>query len=277
MTAITRIECEFLGTGTSYGVPSVGCDCPVCSSSDPRNKRMRSSVYLRIGIGNREVAIVVDTTPDFRSQALRAGIRKVDAVIFTHDHADHTHGIDDLRAFYWLNGRVDLPIFGYSECIASIQRRFRYIFDREHDYAGVVRLAPTIFEYPAFDVLGVRVVPIPLVHGAMRVAGVRIGDFAYLTDTNLIPPPSMELLRGVRLLVIDALRRTPHQTHLSLPEALRMSSTLGVEQAYFTHINHDLEHAAVSATLPPWAHLGYDTLRVGICDNVVQLLGDRIS
>lgn len=273
-----RIECELLGTGTSYGVPTIGCGCKVCLSTNAKNKRLRSSVVLRVTPDDgQQRTLLVDASPDLRMQVLRAGVTQLDAVLLTHAHADHCHGLDDLRAFYWKNGRKPLPLYGYPECLAAVRRRFEYIFDLEYEYKGVLRVDPHVFDYAPFTVAGVSVTPIPLVHGNMRVAAFRIGDFAYITDTNLVPPPSIEMLRGVRLLVIDALRRTPHPTHLSLPESLAICEKIGVERAWFTHINHDMDHEEVNATLPPFARLGYDTLCVSIDDGVVGDVRDRLA
>ncbi|NUQ55686.1 MAG: MBL fold metallo-hydrolase [Dehalococcoidia bacterium] len=273
-----RIECELLGTGTSYGVPTIGCHCRVCVSTDPRNKRMRSSVLLTVtpddGVARR---ILVDVTPDIRTQALRANVHHLDGVILTHAHADHCHGLDDLRAFYWRNKRQPIPLYAYPECMAAVQRRFDYIFDLEYSYKGVVRFAPEIFETSPFNINGIQIVPVPLVHGPMRVAAVRVGDFAYITDTNHVPPSSIQMLRGVRLVVLDALRRTPHPTHLSLPESLAICEELGVKRVFFTHINHDMDHDEVSKDLPGYAALGYDTLRIAIDHNTITILGDRLG
>ncbi len=269
-----QIECDFLGTGTSYGVPAIGCGCPVCTSSNSKNKRLRSSVYLRVTPEGQEARFfLIDVTPDFRTQALRAKIAKLDAVLFTHEHADHTQGIDDLRALYWLRNRKDIPIYAYPECMAALHKRFAYMFDHEHEYKGAAKLQGETFEYQPFEASGIPVHPIPLVHGPMRVAAFRIGDFAYLTDTNYIPDASIEALRGVKLLVIDALRRTPHPTHMSLPEALRYAERIGPEKVFFTHINHDMEHEEIEASLSDGAHLAYDQLRVRLTfDKKVEIL-----
>jgi len=280
-----RVEFEFLGTGTSYGVPSIGCHCAVCTSDDPRNRRLRSSVLVRVTkkpgsptADGQTKSFLVDCTPDFRFQALRADFCSVDAVLFTHEHADHTQGIDDLRAIYWHNGRKDIPIYAYPECMDALRRRFGYMFDKEDEYKGAAKLEEHIFEHDAFKAEGIEILPVPLVHGGMRVAAFRIGELAYTTDTNRIPAASIEALRGVRLLVIDALRRAPHPTHLSLPEALDICEELGVERACFTHINHDLDHAEVSRELPDWAELGYDTLRYSVeRGGEVVRLGDRLD
>jgi len=259
-----RVEMEFLGSGTSSGIPTIGCDCWVCNSSNPRNKRLRSSVLFRLGVGDDERRLLVDVTPDIRIQALRAGLSSVHGVLITHTHADHCHGLDDLRGLYWGGGRVPIPLWAYPEALAQLRRTFAYIFDADYDYKGIVKLEPQVFEHQLFEAAGVTVQPIPVVHGNMRVAGFRIGECAYITDTNEVPDTSIELLKGVRLLILDALRRAPHPTHLSLPRALETAEKIGVERVFFTHINHDLEHESINNELPDWARLGYDRLKVAI-------------
>lgn len=272
-----HIEVEFLGTGTSYGVPAIGCPCAVCTSSDKRNTRLRSSVVVRVHPrAADERVFLIDATPDLRYQALRAGFSRIDALLLTHEHADHTQGLDDTRAFYWHADRKDIPLFCYPETLSALRPRFRYMFDAENSYRGAARFDVQTFEDQPFKAAGVEIVPVPLVHGAMRVAAFRIGDFAYITDTNHIPEPSLRKLAGVKLLVMDALRRTPHPTHMSLPESLAICEKLGVERAFFTHINHDLDHAEISRELPEWAALGYDTLRIELRDGRVRVVGDRL-
>jgi phosphoribosyl 1,2-cyclic phosphate phosphodiesterase len=259
-----RIEMEFLGSGTSSGIPTIGCDCWVCHSDNPRNKRLRSSVLFRVGSPDAEKRLLVDVTPDLRIQALRAGFSHVHGVLVTHTHADHVHGLDDLRGLYWGGGRKPIELWAYPEAMVALKRTFGYIFDTEYDYKGVARLNPRVFEHEPFEIDGIHVQPVPVVHGGMRVAGFRIGDAAYITDTNDVPESSIEMLKGTRLLILDALRRTPHPTHMSLGKALHTAERIGVERVYFTHINHDLEHESINTELPPWARLGYDTLRVAI-------------
>lgn len=269
-----KIQCEFLGTGTSTGVPFIGCDCAVCQSPDPRNNRLRSSVLLRITPKDgRTRVFLIDVTPDFRQQALRAGIRHLDAILMTHEHADHTQGMDDLRACYWQrrdmvragllpkSGGEDLPLYAFPETLTALKQRYDYLFDREYEYKGVARFSEHVFEDAPFIADGIPVSPISLVHGNMRVAAFRIGDFAYITDTNRVPETSMAKLRGVKVLVIDALRKTPHPTHMNLPESIRIARTLGVDRAYFTHITHDMDHATVDAELPANLRLAYDGLK----------------
>jgi phosphoribosyl 1,2-cyclic phosphate phosphodiesterase len=259
-----RIEMEFLGSGTSTGIPTIGCDCWVCASRNPRNKRLRSSVLFHIGSGDEERRLLVDVTPDLRIQALRAGLSSIHGVLITHTHADHCHGLDDLRGLYWGGGREPLELWAYPESLASLKQTFGYIFDADYDYKGIVKLNPHTFEHEPFEVAGVSVQPIPVIHGNMRVAGFRIGECAYITDTNEVPDTSIAKLKGVRLLILDALRRAPHPTHMSLPKALATAEKIGCERVFFTHINHDLEHESINKELPDWARLGYDRLKVAI-------------
>lgn len=255
-----RVEIEILGSGTSAGVPMIGCDCWVCRSENPRNKRLRASVVFRVD-GR---VFLVDVTPDFRLQALRSGFSQVDAVLVTHSHADHVHGLDDLRAIYWGGGRKPIDLYGFPETVASIRATFGYIFDEDYEYKGIAKIDTHTFEHEPFTVAGIKVTPIPVVHGNMRVAGFRIGDAAYITDTNLVPESSIELLKGVKLLVLDALRRTPHPTHMSLPQALEVARAAAVSRVFFTHINHDIEHESINKTMPEFARLGYDMLRASV-------------
>lgn len=259
-----RVEIEILGSGTSSGIPTIGCDCWVCRSPNPRNKRLRSSVLFRVSDQGRETRLLVDVTPDVRIQALRAGLTSVQGVLITHTHADHCHGLDDMRGLYWGGGRRPIPLWAYPESLQSLRRTFAYIFDEEYDYKGIARFERNTFEHDPFVVAGIRVSPIPVVHGNMRVAGFRVGDAAYITDCNAVPDSSIAKLRGVKLLVLDALRRAPHPTHMSLPGALEVARKIGVERVFFTHINHDLEHETISRELPPWAALGYDMLRAAV-------------
>lgn len=259
-----RVEIEILGSGTSTGIPTVGCDCWVCRSPNPRNKRLRSSVVFRASNAGEETRLLVDVTPDIRLQSLRSGLTSVHAVLMTHTHADHCHGLDDMRGLYWGGGRKPIDLWAYPESVVSLKRTFAYIFDEDYDYKGIVRFTTHEFEYEPFVAAGIHVVPIPVVHGNMRVAGFRVGDAAYITDCNEVPQTSIEKLKGVKLLVLDALRKAPHPTHMSLPAALEVARKAGVERVFFTHINHDMEHETINRELPPWAKLGYDTLRVAV-------------
>jgi phosphoribosyl 1,2-cyclic phosphate phosphodiesterase len=260
-----------LGSGTSHGVPSIGCDCAVCRSSDPRDKRTRPSILIEFaGPGDPGGAaeppfaaavrsILVDTSTDLRAQALAQNVRRVDAILFTHNHADHVFGIDDVRAF---NQRQRAPIacYGDADTLASLRRTFAYIFTPPKQIGGGL---PKLSLFPLagpFTLGGAEIVPVRVFHGTLPVLGFRVGTFAYLTDCNHIPDESWPLLAGVRTIIIDALRHRPHSTHFSVSEAVDVVSRMGVERAYFTHICHDLPHAETNAHLPPGVELAYDGL-----------------
>ena len=252
-----------LGSGTSHGVPFIGCRCAVCLSPDPRDQRTRPSILMDIGPRDGDSAvrtavryILVDTSTDLRQQALTRGIERVDAILFTHSHADHICGLDDIRRFNEMQ-RATMPCFGSVQTLADLRRIFSYIFMPVQQGGGV----PKIELFPlggTFSLGGVEIVPVPLMHGRLPVLGFRVGAFAYLTDCNFIPDESWRLLEGVRTVILDALRHRPHSTHFSVSEAVDVVSRLGAERAYFTHISHDLGHAETCARLPPGMELAYD-------------------
>jgi phosphoribosyl 1,2-cyclic phosphate phosphodiesterase len=248
----------FLGTGTSTGVPMVGCACAVCQSPNPRNHRYRCAVLIRLPAGN----LLIDTPPELRLQLLREKVPVVHAVAFTHYHADHLFGLDDVRPFpRQLGGPV--PIYCTAEVERKIREAFSYAFRVEAEQLPVGYVPKLEFrritEAP-FDVLGERVVPIPLIHAHFNVFGFRIGDVAYCTDVNRIPDESWPLLQDLRVLVLDALRPRPHPGHFGLEEALDVISRLRPGRAYLTHMSHELEHEATNRTLPPGVELAYDGL-----------------
>ena len=246
----------FLGTGTSHGVPMIGCACPVCRSSDPRDRRLRPSIYLDVFDGP---AILVDTATDLRQQALTHDLTRVDALLFTHSHADHVMGLDEVRRFNVLMG-TPLPVFADAATAAELRRVFAYAFaPAQAKGGGVPQLALTEIDGP-FDVGGVEVVPVPLLHGAQPILGFRFGRFAYLTDCSSIPEPSFALLRDLDVLVVDALRHRQHPTHFTVAEATAAARRIGAPQSYFTHICHDLPHAETSANLPEGMALAHDGL-----------------
>jgi phosphoribosyl 1,2-cyclic phosphate phosphodiesterase len=249
----------FLGTGTSTGVPMIGCDCATCTSDNPKNKRTRCSVVLGLPEGN----LLIDTTPDLRSQMLREGIGIVHSLLFTHDHADHILGLDDVRAFnYFLGG--PLPTYCEDFVEDRLRRSFDYAFDPEapHHGGGVPQIEFRRIATEPFSVLGERIIPIRLGHGRFRVLGFRIGNVAYCTDTNLIPEVSLPLLDGLDVLVLDALRPRPHSTHFGLDQAIAAARHLRPKRTLFTHMSHELEHQATNATLPEGLELAYDGLRL---------------
>jgi len=246
----------FLGTGTSSGVPTLGCRCPVCTSSDPRDKRSRPSLWL--DYSGR--SIVIDTTPDFRSQALRAGIEHLDAVVFTHAHADHVLGLDDVRGFYFRQ-REPIPIYADAETMRRIQHIFSYIFNGKYPYGGIARLDPHFIEGP-FELWGQQWNPVPVLHGQMTGLGFRFGKVAYVTDFSVIPEASLVLLKDLDVLILDALRHRPHPTHSNLEQSLALVEQLQPRKAYFTHIAHELGHEETNATFPPHVRLAFDGLKL---------------
>ena len=251
------MKITFLGTGTSSGVPMIGCACPVCRSLDYRDQRLRVAVHL--AVAGR--SILVDTGPDFRQQMLRANIAQLDAVLFTHEHKDHTAGLDDVRAFNFRQ-QQEIPVFAEPRVLEQLKREFAYIF-AEHKYPGVpqVRLHPIEDDQQPFEVLGVAVQPLRAMHHRLPVLGFRVGGFAYLTDANLLPPSTLEQLRGADTIVLNALRHEPHLSHFTLSQAVEILEELRPRRAYLTHISHQLgRHREVEATLPPWIRLAYDGL-----------------
>jgi len=248
-----------LGSGTSMGVPVLGCSCEVCTSSDPRDKRTRVAVVIDGGDGRR---ILIDTPPELRLQLLSADVGTVDAVLFTHDHADHVHGIDDLRAISQRNG--ELPLYGPQDTLDRIVRRFDYIFDPavvtpEGTYKPDLSTWPLNAGEPV-QITGIDVLPIEFSHGVMKVFGYRFGPFAYLTDVKSVPDDALALLSGVRVLVINALFDRPHPTHLSIPEAVAFAEKVGAEQTYLTHLTHRYRHRDLSERLPEGVEPAYDGL-----------------
>jgi phosphoribosyl 1,2-cyclic phosphate phosphodiesterase len=250
-----------LGSGTSVGVPTIGCRCAVCTSDDPRDKRLRCSIL----IGHGRHSIVVDTTPDFRQQMLRAGITSLDAVLMTHAHADHIMGLDDLRPFNYRR-REPIPILGSPETLASIRRSFPYIFDGREKESSVPKLDLRDLTGDPFELCGLRITPVPLEHGSMTVYGFRIGNAAYLTDHSGIPEESLAKLEGLDVLFLDALRYKPHPTHSTIEQSLASVARLAPRRAFFTHICHDLSHARAEAKLPPQVRLAYDGLELEVED-----------
>jgi len=272
-----------LGSGTSQGVPAIGCDCAVCHSSDPRDHRTRPSILMEVrsvpqeppadrsGGGPAETpavpaafseavrSILVDTSTDLRMQALRHGIRRVDAILFTHSHADHVFGLDDVRSYNQIQKRA-IPCYADAETVASLRRTFAYVFEPPRQQGGGIPQLSLFRIAGPWMLGGVEIVPVPLFHGRLPVLGFRIGSFAYLTDCNRIPEESWPLLQGVRTVIIDALRHRPHSTHFSVGEATDVVARLGAERAYFTHICHDLPHAETCAQLPAGVELAYDGL-----------------
>ncbi|MBI3933382.1 MAG: MBL fold metallo-hydrolase [Acidobacteria bacterium] len=251
-----RVELTVLGSGTSMGVPTIGCRCRVCLSNDPRDNRTRPSVLLRYN-GR---SVVIDTGPDFRFQAIRAGLDRLDAVLYTHGHADHILGLDDTRPFT-LDGGKSIPIYGNEPALRGIHRVFQYVFDGNYPYGGVPSIQDHLITGP-LDLFGLTFVPVPVLHGRLEVLGFRFGPVAYLTDYNIIPETSAELLRGVEILFLDALRHEAHPTHMTVAEAVQQVERLKPKQAYFTHIAHDLAHEETNTDLPEHVRLSYDGMQL---------------
>jgi phosphoribosyl 1,2-cyclic phosphate phosphodiesterase len=248
-----------LGSGTSVGVPTVGCHCDVCTSTDPRDKRLRPSVLVSYEGRN----VLIDTTPDFRYQALRIGLQRLDAVIFTHSHADHIMGLDDVRPFNFRQ-KERIPIYASAETMASIKRCFHYIFDGARKESNVPQLDARLIDGSPFDVFGLEFIPVPILHGSQTILGFRFGAAAYLTDHSDIPASSLELLRGLDVLFLDALRYKPHPTHSTVDRSTATAEELAPRRAFFTHICHDLRHQRAESLLPPHVRLAYDGLELTV-------------
>lgn len=255
-----------LGTGTSHGVPMIGCDCAVCRSTDPRDRRSRVSIWIELPRDHAASPtadsvryVLVDTSTDLRAQALANDVKRVDAILFTHSHADHVMGLDDVRRYNALQ-RGPIACFGDARTLADLRKTFNYVFNPSAVPGGGIPQL-TLFDIGGpFSLGGVEVVPVPLLHGKRPVLGFRIGGFAYLTDCSAIPDASWPLLASVETLVIDALRDRPHPTHFSVGEALQAIERIAPRRAYLTHICHDLPHAATCARLPAGVELAYDGL-----------------
>jgi phosphoribosyl 1,2-cyclic phosphate phosphodiesterase len=237
----------------------IGCRCATCTSSDPRDQRLRPSILVELANGS---ALVVDTAPDFRTQALRFGVLRVDAVLFTHPHADHLLGLDEIRRFNTLQGCA-IPCYGNPDTIGEVRRVFAYAFEPRQEGGGVPQLELRPVTGP-FTAAGTTVTPVPVTHGRLPIHGYRIGAFAYLTDCSAIPDESWPLLDGVRTLVVGALRHRAHPTHFTVAQALDVVARVRPERALLTHIAHDLGHAETSRHLPPGVELAYDGLVVAI-------------
>lgn len=254
----------FLGTGTSFGIPQIGCPCAVCHSTDPRDRRTRCGVVIETDNGTR---LLIDTPPELRLQLVAAGVTHVDAVLFTHEHADHLHGIDDLRAFTLRSGR-SLPLYGSQHTLDIIRARFPYIVNTVVDLPTDTskpegHLMPIAAGVP-LSIGGANVMPIAIPHGHTPVLGFRIGDVGYITDAKSLPQVAREALTGVRVLVLNALLRKPHSTHLSIDEAVRVAQDIGAERTFFTHLTHNNFHADLAAELPAGITPAYDGLVVNI-------------
>ncbi len=251
------MKITFLGTGTSQGVPVIGCPCDVCRSLDYRDKRLRSSIHLSVN----DASYVIDTGPDFRQQMLREDIKHLDAVIFTHGHKDHTAGLDDVRAYNFMQ-RMDMPVYGDLKLLEQLKIEFHYAFEA-NKYPGTPQLQLMEIGTLPFTIGRTQFIPLPVHHLNMAVLGFRINDFSYITDANFIPEETRKLLAGTKVLVLNALQREKHISHFNLEEAVEMARLIGAKQTYFTHISHKLGlHKSVEKELPASMALAYDGLSI---------------
>ncbi len=251
------MKVTFLGTGTSQGVPIIACDCEVCKSDDPRDKRLRSSVLVETEHTN----IVIDTGPDFRQQMLREKVQKVDAILFTHGHKDHTAGFDDIRGFNWKT-KTEMDVFANEEVEVVLKRDFYYAF-AENKYPGVPNLDLHVIHNDKFMIRDLEVQPIEVLHYKLPVFGYRIGDFSYITDANYISEEEKNKLRGSKVLVLNALRKTDHISHFTLDQAVTLAQEIDADQTYIIHMSHQMGfHEEVDAELPIGINLAYDELQV---------------
>lgn len=251
------MKITFLGTGTSQGIPIIGSNHPVCLSKDPKDKRLRVSVLVEWD----DFVYVVDCGPDFRQQMLNARVTKIDGILFTHEHADHTAGLDDIRPFFFRQGDID--IFAHKRVLNELARRFDYIFATENKYPGAPGVTANPITNMPFVIGNLTVTPINGMHHKLQVFGFRFGDFAYLTDMKTLDDREIEKLKGVKVLVVNALRIDPHISHFNLQEALDFIAKVNPEKAYLTHISHLLGfHEAVQASLPDHINLAYDNLQI---------------
>jgi phosphoribosyl 1,2-cyclic phosphate phosphodiesterase len=249
----------FLGTGTSQGVPVIGCTCEVCTSVDFRDKRLRSSIYIQ----SNNLSVIIDTGPDFRQQVLRENIQHLDAVLFTHAHRDHTAGLDDVRAFNFKQN-IHMPVYGSKATLDQLQQDFAYIFGPDN-YPGLPRIELRPVGTEPFTIANTDFIPLPVLHYKLPVLGFRTGNFAYITDANHIPGETMDRLKGLQVLVLNALQREPHISHFNLEEAVAVAQQIGARKTFFTHVSHKLGlHRTVEKELPPNMELAWDGLHINL-------------
>lgn len=240
------------------GVPTIGCDCRVCRSSDPHDRRTRPSILLKYN----DRVVLVDTSPDFREQAIREQIMQLDAVVYTHAHADHILGLDDLRPLSFHRSAGKIPLYANERTAKVIRSVFRYIFDSDYKYGGLAQVELNEIDHAAFELFGATFVPVPILHGDAEIFGFRIGSAAYLTDFSTVPESSYAMLQDLDILFLDALRHRPHPTHSTIENSLRIVDQLKPRRAFFTHICHDLPHQETNASFPPNVRLAYDGLKL---------------
>jgi phosphoribosyl 1,2-cyclic phosphate phosphodiesterase len=253
------LDITILGSGTSTGVPLIGCDCEVCTSNNPKNKRLRTSIK----ISSSTTTVVIDTTPDFRYQMLRTNTTQIDAVVFTHPHRDHYAGLDDIRPFNYFSQK-SMAIYANELTQVAIKRDFYYAFEKDKD-AGLPEMILHTIDKDPFTIGDIPFIPIQVMHREMPVLGFRMGDFTYITDANFIPEMEMEKIRGSKVLILNALRKQTHPTHYNLEQALKVLATLDIPTVYFTHCSHQIGlHDEVEASLPKGIHLAYDGLQFSV-------------
>jgi phosphoribosyl 1,2-cyclic phosphate phosphodiesterase len=253
------VEVTFLGTGTSQGVPVIACHCDVCESKDHKDNRLRSSVLVKSG----GTTIVIDTGPDFKQQMLNAKQDNLDAVLFTHEHKDHVAGLDDVRAYNWVQ-KNSMEVYSIDRVASALRSEFHYVFSGD-DYPGIPRINLNLIENKPFSINGLEIIPIEVFHYKMPVLGFRIGDFTYITDAKTIAEEEKEKIKGSKVIVLNALRRHEHISHFTLDQAIEMMKELNPEMGYFTHISHYLgKHEDVSQELPENIHLAYDGLKITV-------------
>jgi phosphoribosyl 1,2-cyclic phosphate phosphodiesterase len=245
-----------LGSGTSMGVPTIGCSCRVCHSSDPHDRRTRPSVMIEFA----ERCVLIDTTPDFREQAIRENITRLDAILYTHAHADHILGLDDVRPLSFRSPEK-VPLYAFDGTAEALENMFRYIFDANYKYGGIARVEMKRISGPV-ELFGASFEPIKVIHGDAPIHGFRFGAAAYLTDFSEIPPESMERLRDLDILFLDALRHRPHPTHSTVANSLALVEELKPKRAFFTHISHDLPHEETNRSFPEHVRLAHDGLKL---------------
>lgn len=250
----------FLGTGTSQGVPVIACGCEVCTSTDSRDKRLRSSVLVE----SDATTVVIDSGPDFRYQMLRANVQKLDGLVYTHEHKDHVAGMDDIRAFNFKQ-QAPMNIYADTRVQATLIREFPYVFDEQHKYPGIPQVDIHTISAEPFNVGDIRLIPIEVMHYRLPILGFRINDFTYITDAKTIADSEKQKLKGTKILVLNALQKQAHISHFTFQEAIDFALEIGAQTTYFTHISHRLgKHADVAAELPPGIELAYDGLKLSI-------------